>query len=48
MYIIGYLEYDVYILKEEYLCDSEKFVDVFKLENYFLDDNLDNELLKIW
>lgn len=48
IFIIGYMEYDRNMLKDEYIRDKEKGLDVDILKNYFKNDDVNEILSYIW
>ncbi len=48
IFVMGHSEYDSNTLKEEYLRDKEKGLDIQIPKHYFRDDNPDNEVISLW
>lgn len=47
-YILGHLEYDKEVLKNEYLRDKNKGANIELPRNYFLGNNIENEIIFSW
>ena len=48
IFITGHSEYDKETLKNEYLRDVEKNIDIQVPQNYFVDDNPENDIIVKW
>lgn len=48
VFVIGYFEYDVYILYGEYVCDLGEGFNFVIFVNYYFNDNLDNKFCVSW